>query len=232
MYGADSFVGLNKIATDEKLGAGTTYSRGMEIVHGHDGRPRCAWGAEPPDYAAYHDLEWGFGESDDARLFEKLVLEGFQSGLSWLTILRKRDAFREVFAGFDPATVAVFDDDDVARLLGDPRIVRHEQKIRSAVNNAGRALDLIDEEGGLAPYLWRFADPPGTPAPSEIRSTTERSTELARDLKRRGWTYVGPTTAYAFMQAMGLVNDHVAGCWVRARAETSRTHTLRRVLEG
>lgn len=202
----------------------------METIEGEDGRLRCGWGAEPPDYVDYHDREWGFGETEDALLFEKLVLEGFQSGLSWLTILRKRDAFREVFAGFDPATVASFGEEDVARLLSDARIVRHEGKIRSAVNNATRALELIDAEGGLAPYLWRFADPPGSPPPSDVPSTTETSTRLAAELRRRGWTYVGPTTAYAFMQAMGLVNDHLADCWVRETAEASRERALGRAL--
>jgi DNA-3-methyladenine glycosylase I len=178
---------------------------------------RCAWGDAAPDYADYHDTEWGFGVTDEHRLFEKLCLEGFQSGLSWLTILRKRENFRAAFAGFDPAVVATFGDDDVARLLADAGIVRHGGKIRSTINNARRALEL---EGGLAAYFWPHAtfDPP----PTEIPSTTATSVALAKDLKKRGWTFVGPTTVYAFLQAMGVVNDHVAECWVRDAAEERR----------
>jgi DNA-3-methyladenine glycosylase I len=193
----------------------------MEVVVGGDGLARCWWGTSTADYVAYHDEEWGFGVTSDARLFEKLCLEGFQSGLSWLTILRKRDNFRAAFAGFEPATVAEFDERDVERLLGDAGIVRHGGKIRSTINNARRALELIDESGSLASYFWKraeFADA----APSEIPPLTETSKALSKDLKRRGWSFVGPTTIYAFMQAMGLVNDHLDGCWVRDPAETSR----------
>ncbi|MFO7300141.1 MAG: DNA-3-methyladenine glycosylase I [Actinomycetes bacterium] len=175
---------------------------------------RCAWASTHPLNREYHDTEWGRPVTDDARLFEKICLEGFQSGLSWLTILRKREAFRAAFAGFDPARVAGFGETDVARLLADPGIVRHEGKIRSTINNAARALDLIDEEGSLAVYFWRWAEPDETP-PVEIPALTPASTALSRDLKRRGWSFVGPTTVYAFMQAMGLVNDHEAGCLVR-----------------
>ena len=200
----------------------------MEVVVGGDGLARCWWGMSTADYVAYHDEEWGFGVTADARLFEKLCLEGFQSGLSWLTILRKRDNFRAAFAGFDPAAVAEFDEGDVERLLADAGIVRHGGKIRSTINNAQRALDLIDESGSLAAYFWAhasFADG----APATIPSVTEASTALSKDLKRRGWSFVGPTTVYAFMQAMGLVNDHLDGCWAREPAEASRRAAARSV---
>jgi DNA-3-methyladenine glycosylase I len=201
----------------------------MEVVIGADGVARCWWGDSTPEYRAYHDGEWGFGVTDDHRLFEKLCLEGFQSGLSWLTILRKREAFRDAFAGFDPELVASFGDDDVARLLADASIVRHEGKIRAAITNAGRALELTREHGSLAAFFWAWADPPGRPAPSEIPSITDASTALSRDLKRRGWAYVGPTTTYAFMQAMGLVDDHLAGCDARDSAERSRAAAIARM---
>jgi DNA-3-methyladenine glycosylase I len=173
----------------------------------------------------YHDTEWGFGVTDDHRLFEKLCLEGFQSGLSWLTILRKRDAFRTAFAGFDFNVVATFDDDDVERLLADSGIVRHRGKIQSTINNARRAVELVDERGSVAAHFWPHASF-GSP-PEAIESTSPTSIALAKELKRRGWKFVGPTTVYAFMQAMGLVNDHVAGCWVRERAEKSRRRAVR-----
>jgi DNA-3-methyladenine glycosylase I len=200
----------------------------MDVVIGDDGRARCWWGASTPDYTAYHDSEWGFGVAEDHRLFEKLVLEGFQSGLSWLTILRKREGFRAAFAGFDPARVAAFGEEDVARLLADPAIVRHAGKIRSTINNARRALDLAAEHRSLARYFWGYADLRAD-APTEVPSTTPASTALSRDLKRRGWSFVGPTTVYAFMQAMGLVNDHLGGCWVRGAAESSRRAVAARV---
>ncbi|MFT4262886.1 MAG: DNA-3-methyladenine glycosylase I [Nocardioides sp.] len=185
-----------------------------------DGGPRCAWALSAPDYLAYHDTEWGFPVVDDVRLFEKLCLEGFQSGLSWITILRKRPAFREVFAGFDPATVAGFGPADVERLLGDARIIRHRGKIEATINNAQRMLDLVEAEGSLADYVWSYAV---APEPPLRRATSPESVAMSKDLKRRGWTFVGPTTVYAFMQAMGLVNDHVEKCVVRARvAEVDR----------
>ena len=193
----------------------------MDIVVAEDGHPRCWWGASSADYRHYHDTEWGFGVTDDARLFEKICLEGFQSGLSWLTILRKRENFRAAFGGFDPGIVAEFDDVDIERLLDDAGIVRHRGKITSTINNAGRALETIDEHGSLAAYFHQWFDPASTP-PAEIASTTPASTALAKDLKRRGWSFVGPTTVYAFMQAMGLVNDHLDGCWIRDAAERSR----------
>lgn len=193
----------------------------MQTVIGDDGQARCGWGAGPEIYRAYHDDEWGRGVTADARLFEKLCLEGFQSGLSWLTILRKREGFRAAFAGFDPAMVANFTEDDVERLLADASIVRHGGKIRSTINNAGRALDLIDEYGSLARYFWPHADF-DRGAPQEFEATTAISTAVSKDLKKRGWSFVGPTTMYAFMQAMGLVNDHLAGCHVRDAAEADR----------
>lgn len=193
----------------------------MEIVIGMDGIVRCSWGSEPEIYRVYHDEEWGRPSKDDRALFEKVVLEGFQAGLSWLTILRKRDDFRRAFAGFDPETVAGFGEPDVERLLADASIVRHEGKIRSAINNAGRALDLIDELGSLSDYFWTWA-PPQAPPPTNIPVATETSTALSKDLKKRGWSFVGPTTIYAFMQSMGLVNDHLAGCDAREVASTGR----------
>ena len=186
----------------------------MEVVVAGDGLPRCWWGESTPDYVAYHDDEWGYGVTSDNRLFEKLCLEGFQSGLSWLTILRKRDNFRAAFAGFDPAAVAEFDERDVERLLGDAGIVRHGGKIRSTINNAHRALDLIDESGSLAAYFWAHATFDAAP-PSAIPPMTDASKALSKDLKKRGWSFVGPTTVYAFMQAMGVVNDHIEGCFAR-----------------
>jgi len=200
-----------------------------DTVVGSDGGRRCAWGSEPAIYRDYHDTEWGFGVTDDHRLFEKVCLEGFQAGLSWLTILRKRPAFRIAFSGFDPAVVSGFDHSDEERLLGNAGIVRHRGKIRSTINNAARALELIDEQGSLAAYFWRQAEF-GSPAPAPVPAKTTASTRLAEDLRRRGWTFVGPTTAYAFMQAMGLVNDHVAHCDLRAAAERSRTAAAERVL--
>ncbi|HUG08855.1 MAG TPA: DNA-3-methyladenine glycosylase I [Acidimicrobiia bacterium] len=193
----------------------------MELVVGDDGVPRCWWGSDPDIYRAYHDDEWGRPTTDDHRLFEKVCLEGFQAGLSWLTILRKREDFRTAFARFDPRMVADFDETDVARLLTDQGIVRHEGKIRSTINNAERALELRDEIGSLRDYFWSWAEPETTP-PDDIPAATPTSTALAKDLKQRGWTFVGPTTVYAFMQAMGLVNDHLGGCHVREVCATER----------
>lgn len=189
---------------------------------------RCAWCQATPVYRAYHDGEWGFPVADDRRLFEKICLEGFQSGLSWLTILNKREAFRRGFAGFDIDAMARFGDGDVARLLADAGIVRHRGKIVSAINNARRAIALRDEFGSLAAYFWRREPDPAT-RPARIThdalramSTSPESVALSGDLKKRGWSFVGPTTVYAFMQAMGLVNDHIDGCATRARALAAR----------
>jgi DNA-3-methyladenine glycosylase I len=196
------------------------------IAVGEDGVARCFWAGSAPEYRAYHDTEWGFPVDDDVRLFEKLSLEGFQAGLSWLTILRKRENFRTAFAGFDFPTVAAFGERDVQRLLGDAGIVRHRGKIEAVINNAGRAVELVDAEGSIAHYVWQFEPAPRTGRLDRARlaelATTDDSTALAKDLKRRGWRFVGPTTVYAFMQAMGLTNDHLEGCHVRAAADEAR----------
>ena len=197
----------------------------FEVVAGDDGLARCWWGAEPPEYREYHDAEWGRPCVDDRLLFEKICLEGFQAGLSWLTILRKREGFRRAFAGFDPARVARFGDDDVRRLLADPSIVRHEAKIRSTINNASRALELAAGEGSLAAFVWRHADRAAITG-GDIPAHTPASAALSKDLKRRGWSFVGPTTVYAFMQAMGLVNDHLPGCHARDGCEEERLRVL------
>ncbi|MDQ6774862.1 MAG: DNA-3-methyladenine glycosylase I [Actinomycetota bacterium] len=201
------------------------------IVVGADGVARCWWADSAPEYRPYHDTEWGFPVADDVRLFEKLSLEGFQAGLSWLTILRKRDAFRRAFAGFQLERVARFGERDVARLLADAAIVRHRGKIEAVINNAGRALELVQAEGSLARYVWRFE--PEAPsggldrAALADRSLTAESKALAKDLKRRGWRFVGPTTVYAFMQAMGVVNDHLDGCDARAEVDAARERFAR-----
>jgi len=194
---------------------------------------RCWWPGEDELYIAYHDREWGRPVVDDRRLFEKICLEGFQSGLSWITILRKRENFRKAFKNFDPAVVAKFGARDVQRLLKDAGIIRHRGKIESTINNAGRALDLIDEKGSLAAYFWSW-EPEATSRPKKITrdaiktmSITEQSIALSKDLKKRGWTFVGPTTCYAFMQAMGLVNDHVDDCFVRREIEQARKKLTR-----
>jgi DNA-3-methyladenine glycosylase I len=196
------------------------------IATGEDGVARCWWADSAPEYRAYHDTEWGFPVSDDVRLFEKLSLEGFQAGLSWLTILRKREAFRSAFAGFEFERVARFDEGDVARLLGDAGIVRHRGKIEAVINNARRTVELVQAEGSLARYVWRFE--PAARARRLDRAglaelaLTPESKALAKDLKARGWRFVGPTTVYAFMQAMGLVNDHLGGCDARVRVDSAR----------
>jgi DNA-3-methyladenine glycosylase I len=199
------------------------------IVVGEDGTARCWWADSAPEYRAYHDSEWGFPVADDRRLFEKLSLEGFQAGLSWLTILRKREAFRRAFAGFDFDRVASFGADDVARLLADAGIVRHRGKIEAVINNAQRAVELVDQEGSLAHFLWSFepaSHSDGVVRPG-LQSITTESRALARELKRRGWRFVGPTTVYAFMQAMGLVNDHLSGCQARDSVQAARDQFAR-----
>ncbi|KAA3636649.1 MAG: DNA-3-methyladenine glycosylase I [Armatimonadetes bacterium] len=192
-----------------------------EVVCGSDGKMRCAWGTGDADYEVYHDTEWGFPQIDDVRLFEKICLEGFQAGLSWLTILRKRDNFRSAFSGFDFRRVAEYGEDAVLKLLNDAGIIRHRGKIEATINNAARALELRDEFGTLASYFWGWEPDRGS-APTQIPPFTDVSTALSKDLKKRGWKFVGPTTMYAFMQAMGLVNDHLAECWVREEAEVRR----------
>ena len=197
------------------------------------GQGGCTWPGTDELYLRYHDEEWGRPVTDDRRLFEKICLEGFQSGLSWITILRKRDNFRRAFTDFDPAVVARFTGRDVQRLLKDAGIVRHRGKIESTVNNARRALELIDEKGSLAAYFWSWEPPPAarprtlTRARLLAMSTTPESIALSKDLKKRGWTFVGPTTCYAFMQAMGLVNDHVNGCAIRVEIERARAVFIR-----
>ena len=198
-----------------------------DLILGDDGKTRCAWSDGNELYDAYHDEEWGRPTTSDAMLYEKIVLEGFQAGLAWITILRKRDRFREVFAGFDPAAVAAFAEADVLRLLDDAGIIRHRGKIEAAINNAGRALEMIEEFGSLGAYIWPIASQGPPPASfADLPAKTDASTALSKDLKRRGWKFVGPTTMYAFMQAMGLVNDHLEGCWVRDVCETERTPVL------
>jgi len=190
------------------------------LAAGVDGKRRCSWCVGQDDYLAYHDTEWGFPVGDERRLFEKICLEGFQSGLSWLTILRKREAFRHAFAEFDVEKIARFGPRQVERLLRDAAIVRHRGKIESTIGNARRALALVDEHGSLAAYVWKFepAKPPRRPS----GAIAAEAIALSKDLKKRGWTFVGPTTVYAFMQAMGMVNDHTEGCFVRPRAAKAR----------
>ncbi|TDH38469.1 DNA-3-methyladenine glycosylase I [Pseudohoeflea suaedae] len=198
------------------------------LIVGADGVTRCFWPGDLPDYLHYHDHEWGLPVADDVRLFEKICLEGFQSGLSWLTILRKRENFRSAFAGFDFHKVATFGDADVERLVQDAGIIRHRGKIVSTINNANRAIELQKECGSLAAYFWSWepgaADRPAAMDYATLRAnpTTEISTRISKDLKKRGWSFVGPTTVYAFMQAMGLVNDHIAGCECRAKVDKAR----------
>jgi DNA-3-methyladenine glycosylase I len=190
-------------------------------VPGPDGRPRCGWCAAAPEFFEYHDREWGYPVVDDRRLFEKLCLESFQSGLSWRTILAKRENFRAAFADFDFRKVALFDERDVARLLADAGVVRHRGKIEAAITNARRACDLVEAEGSLAAFLWRY-EPAPDEAPPQTRSVSPESVALSKELRRRGWTFLGPTTIYAFMQAMGLVNDHAEDCAMRPDAARAR----------
>lgn len=204
------------------------------LALGADGQTRCWWPGSDPLYLDYHDGEWGRPVRDDNRLFEKLCLEGFQSGLSWLTILRKRENFRAAFAGFEIAKVVRFGPADVERCLVDAGIVRHRGKIESVVNNARRALELIEEAGSLAAFVWSF-EPQERPTRidrASIQPSTAESVALSKALRKRGWTFVGPTTVYAFMQAMGLVNDHLEGCFCRAEAEAERRGFIRPALKS
>ena len=198
------------------------------LVVGEDGKQRCWWHGNLDDYLAYHDAEWGRPVADDIRLFEKICLEGFQSGLSWLTILRKRENFRNGFAGFDFHKIARFGETDVERLLQDAGIIRHRGKINSTINNARRAIEMVESEGSLSAYFWKWEPAPDT-RPKKIdfetigkMAFTHVSTAISKDLKKRGWSFVGPTTVYAFMQAMGLVNDHLEGCFCRQEVEAAR----------
>ena len=203
------------------------------LITGEDGRERCFWHGNLPEYMRYHDQEWGRPVTNDIRLFEKICLEGFQSGLSWLTILRKRENFRAAFAGFDFDKVALFDQADIERCVQDAGIIRHRGKIVSTINNARRAIDMRAEFGTLARYFWSHE-----PGPHErptlvdrahlsANPTTPVSVRISKDLKKRGWSFVGPTTVYAFMQAMGLVNDHLEGCYCRDEVEAMRTALVR-----
>lgn len=192
----------------------------------HDGKARCVWCGAAPEYLAYHDTEWGFPARDDRHLFEKLCLEGFQSGLSWRTILAKRENFRSAFLGFDFEKVAEFSRPDIERLLKDEGIVRHRGKIEAVISNARRALDLAEREGSLAAFFWRY-EPGDRLAKFQTRSSSPESIALSKDLKKLGWKFVGPITVYAFMQAMGLINDHAEGCAFRAEVENARSVFVR-----
>jgi DNA-3-methyladenine glycosylase I len=194
--------------------------RMSDVAIGPDGRLRCRWAGAAPEFLEYHDTEWGFPVADDRRLFEKLCLEGFQAGLSWRTILSKRENFRAAFRGFDFNLVAEFTVEDVDRLLGDAGIVRHRGKIEAAINNARRAREIVAGGGSLAEIVWGYE--PADPGPPQLLSTTPESVSLSKELKRRGWRFVGPTTVYAFMQAMGLVNDHAEDCVIRSEVQRRR----------
>jgi DNA-3-methyladenine glycosylase I len=210
---------VGALAPPEQKGLGFTMP--LSLIKHTDGLHRCSWCADLPDYVAYHDNEWGRPVRDDRRLYEKITLEGFQSGLSWITILRKREAFREAFAGFDFEKVARFSERDVERLLGNAGIVRHRGKIEAAINNAQRVCELIQKEGPFADFIWQF-EPDSRSRPKRITAAvavtltqSPESVALSKALKARGFKFVGPTTMYAFMQSMGLVNDHLEGCSVR-----------------
>ena len=203
------------------------------LVCGQDGVTRCFWGSRQSDYATYHDREWGVPVGDDRLLFEKICLEGFQSGLSWLTILRKRESFREAFCGFDFRRIANYSEHDVERLLANPGIIRHRGKIEATINNARRAREMASQCGSLAAFFWQW-EPTASARPGRVDYSTlltltqsAESTAMSRALKRRGWRFVGPTTAYAFMQAMGMVNDHIEGCHARSRIEKLRMQFTR-----
>jgi len=189
------------------------------IIIGEDGKPRCSWSESAPDFLDYHDTQWGFPVDCDTRLFEKVCLESFQSGLSWRTILTKRENFRAAFAQFDFYKVAKFSADDELRLMQDAGIVRNKRKIAATINNAKRAIEMVAKEGSLAAFFWRYRTLPEHCAAPQSLTTSAQSHALAKELKKRGWQFVGPTTAFAFMQAMGLLNDHVEGCYIRDKVE-------------
>ena len=191
-------------------------------VPGPGGKMRCSWSIVTPEYIRYHDTEWGFPVVDDRRLFEKICLEGFQSGLSWRTILAKREDFRRVFHDFDFDRVATFKEKDVERLLQDASIIRHRGKIEATINNAKRTQEMIKSEGSLAVYFWSFEPDEETLPPPQTITTSPESIAISKDLKKRGWKFVGPTTVFAFIQAMGLINDHVDGCVTREKVEKAR----------
>jgi DNA-3-methyladenine glycosylase I len=198
---------------------------------GSDGKWRCAWCGDAPDYMLYHDLEWGVPVTDDRHLFEKMVLEGFQSGLSWLTILRKREAFRQAFANFDFVKVARFGEPEIDILLGNAGIVRHRGKIEAAINNAGRVAGVVREFGSLAAFVWQF-EATHLPNQPQLLAQTDQSAALSKALKKRGFSFVGPVTMHAFMQSMGLVNDHMPACHVRAAVDNARSAMIRPLVAG
>lgn len=198
-----------------------------ETIVGLDGKTRCRWSGAAPEFINYHDTEWGFPVGDDQRLFEKLCLEGFQSGLSWRTILAKRENFRAAFCSFDFDRIARFTDRDVDRLLKDEGIIRHRGKIEAVINNARRARELIKREGSLAAFLWRYEPSAKQLAKPQTQSISAESLALSKELKKRGWKFVGPTTVYSFLQAMGLINDHVEDCVIRAKVERARKNFQR-----
>lgn len=193
-----------------------------KLITSADGKQRCSWCASVEEFIPYHDQEWGFPVGDDVRLFEKLCLESFQSGLSWRTILAKRENFRAAFAGFNFNKVARFTERDIERLLQDEGIVRHRGKIEAVINNAKCAVELVKQEGSLAAYFWRFEPKPRPASAAQTQSTSPESIALSKELKKLGWKFVGPTTVFAFMQAMGLINDHVEGCFMRAKVAKAR----------
>jgi DNA-3-methyladenine glycosylase I len=192
------------------------------VIVGPDGKLRCRWSGGAPELLEYHDNEWGFPVRDDRRLFEKVSLEGFQSGLSWRTILAKRENFRRAFRDFDFACIARFTEKDLVRLLSDQGIVRHRGKIEAVISNARRAQQLVEREGSLAAYFWQYEPEISQVAKPQTVSTSAGSIALSKALNKQGWKFVGPTTAYSFMQAMGLINDHVAECVIRTRVERAR----------
>ena len=206
------------------------------LITGEDGKQRCFWGGPQPDYTVYHDEEWGNPVSSDTRLFEKICLEGFQSGLSWYTILSKRENFREAFHGFDVEKVAAMGETDVEKLVLNAGIIRHRGKIKSTINNARQAIKLIEEKGSLAAHFWAYEpgadERPDVITRDNIPGSTEISTAISKELKKRGWSFVGPTTCYAFMQAMGMVNDHIEGCFCRERIERARAEFKRPTQAG
>lgn len=191
-------------------------------ITGPDGKPRCRWCGDAPTLLDYHDTEWGFPVRDDRLLFEKLCLEGFQSGLSWRTILVKRENFRAAFHNFDIDRIACYTERDLDRLLGNAGIVRHRGKIEAVINNARRAQEIVKQEGSLAAFIWRYEPDPSQLAKPQTASTSAQSIALSKELKKQGWKFVGPTTVYAFMQAMGLINDHAEDCAIRAEVERAR----------
>ena len=193
-----------------------------KTIEGPDGKPRCRWCAAAPEFFDYHDREWGYPVGDDIRLFEKICLEGFQSGLSWRTILAKRANFRAAFDGFDFDRIAEYGDSDLGRLLQDEGIVRHRGKIEAVMNNAKRAKEVVAQNGSLAAFIWQYEPDEAELGEPQTASTSPTSVRLSKDLKKLGWKFVGPTTVFAFMQAMGLINDHAEGCAMRGKAESAR----------